>query len=93
MPAPRGQAGEEFRRVLERDDCRYQVLSDRGAIRAQEVDRLGGEPLPVPAVRQAPWLTAAAGLRLIRQRDIVYSISCSASIPSARRRQILHVRR
>src|SRR2546430_2211333 len=44
VPAPRGQVREELRRVLERDYRRYQVLSDRGAIRTQKVDRLGGAP-------------------------------------------------
>jgi hypothetical protein len=54
VSAPRGQVREELRRVLERDDCGYQVLADRGAIRTQKIDRLGAEPLPVPGVRQAP---------------------------------------
>jgi hypothetical protein len=32
VPAPRGQGREEFRRVFEWDDRRYQVLPDRLAI-------------------------------------------------------------
>ena len=54
VPVPRGQVREELRCVLERDDRRHQVLPNRRAVRTQEVDRLGGEPFPVPGVRQVP---------------------------------------
>lgn len=61
VPPPRGQVREELWRVLERDDGRYEVLSDRGAIRAQKLDRLGGERFPIPGVRQAPRYPADLG--------------------------------
>src|SRR3954451_20492120 len=61
VPAARGQVSEKLRRVPERNDGRYHVLPDRAAVRLQQVDRLGGEALPVPGVRQAPRYPADLG--------------------------------
>src|SRR5579859_2827642 len=61
MTAPSGQVGKEGRRVFERDNRCHEVLADRLAVCAQQVDRLCGEPLPVPGVGKAPGYPADLG--------------------------------